>query len=212
MKISFAVFLLTVAVNAAAAPKIGNADLTDFTLGGHAADGIAFSTANGQAGPNGNVSTFNNTLTGSWTLLAKVDSSGTFQNQLTSLVGSPLGLSFSLSANKKSGEWSVVSSKSMILDLVLGMHAGGATTSFLFDNTQLTAGQTQTGTFKIDWFNGSGKNVPAYSNLTMFYKDASLISVSPVPEPATYGMMLAGLGLLGFMMARRKNRGGMTPV
>lgn len=28
---------------------------------------------------------------------------------------------------------------------------------------------------------------------------------SPVPEPESYGMMLAGLGLLGFIAARRKN-------
>lgn len=30
------------------------------------------------------------------------------------------------------------------------------------------------------------------------------VMLAPVPEPATYGMMLAGLGLLGFM-ARRRN-------
>jgi hypothetical protein len=28
-------------------------------------------------------------------------------------------------------------------------------------------------------------------------------TISPVPEPATYGMLLAGLGLLGFMVRRR---------
>lgn len=32
------------------------------------------------------------------------------------------------------------------------------------------------------------------------------ISASPVPEPETYGMLLAGLGLLGFTARRRKNR------
>jgi hypothetical protein len=31
------------------------------------------------------------------------------------------------------------------------------------------------------------------------------LNVSPVPEPATYGMLLGGLGLLGFMSRRRKN-------
>ena len=29
------------------------------------------------------------------------------------------------------------------------------------------------------------------------------VAVSPVPEPATYGMLLAGLGLIGFMGRRR---------
>lgn len=30
------------------------------------------------------------------------------------------------------------------------------------------------------------------------------VAVSPVPEPATYGMLIAGLGLIGFMGRRRK--------
>ncbi|WP_202413485.1 FxDxF family PEP-CTERM protein [Duganella sp. CY15W] len=30
------------------------------------------------------------------------------------------------------------------------------------------------------------------------------ITVSPVPEPATYGMLLGGLGLVGFMARRKK--------
>lgn len=33
------------------------------------------------------------------------------------------------------------------------------------------------------------------------------IAVSPVPEPATYGMLIAGLGLIGFM-GRRRNKAG----
>ncbi|MDI1298128.1 FxDxF family PEP-CTERM protein [Methylotenera sp.] len=34
---------------------------------------------------------------------------------------------------------------------------------------------------------------------------AGTLSVSPVPEPETYGMMLAGLGLMGFVARRRKS-------
>jgi hypothetical protein len=30
------------------------------------------------------------------------------------------------------------------------------------------------------------------------------LTISPVPEPATYGMLVAGLGLVGFMARRRK--------
>ena len=34
------------------------------------------------------------------------------------------------------------------------------------------------------------------------------LNVAPVPEPETYGMMLAGLGVLGFLARRRKDGGG----
>jgi hypothetical protein len=173
-------------------------------LNGQAADGIAFSTGNGQAGPNGNASVFNNVFTGSWSLLSKVDSNGQFSGAPLTIAGSGFDVTFSLAPNDKTGVWSITASQSMTLDLVLGMHAGNATASFLFNDEHLTAGQTETGTFKIDWFNG-GSNVPAFSNLTMFYKDAVLTpNVSPVPEPGTWAMMLAGLGFLGFA-ARRKN-------
>lgn len=37
-----------------------------------------------------------------------------------------------------------------------------------------------------------------------FQVDNIAASVSPVPEPATYGMLLGGLGLLGFMARRRR--------
>jgi hypothetical protein len=42
--------------------------------------------------------------------------------------------------------------------------------------------------------NNAAKNIFAVDNL----------NITPVPEPETYGMMLAGLGLMGFMV-RRKN-------
>ncbi|WP_377703835.1 FxDxF family PEP-CTERM protein [Pseudoduganella sp. UC29_71] len=34
---------------------------------------------------------------------------------------------------------------------------------------------------------------------------AGHLTLAPVPEPATYGMMLGGLGVLGFLARRRKN-------
>ena len=49
---------------------------------------------------------------------------------------------------------------------------------------------------------------PSLYNLT-FYKSGAqqdFVTVSAVPEPGTYGMMLVGLGLIGTIALRRKNR------
>jgi hypothetical protein len=32
------------------------------------------------------------------------------------------------------------------------------------------------------------------------------VNTSPVPEPETYGMMLSGLGILGFIARRKKKQ------
>jgi hypothetical protein len=202
-KLCFAVLSLAGILNASAAPSLGNADVSDVTLNGHAADGIAFSTGNGQAGPNGNPSVFDSVFTGSWNLLTKVNSAGQFSPGALGTAGGFLSMSFVLNSDNKSGTWSIRTAKDMVVDLVLGMHAGGATTSFLFDDEHLTGGVNNNGTFKIDWFNNGG-NVPGYSNVTFFFKDVGLPPVSAVPEPETYAMMLGGLGLFGFLARRRK--------
>ena len=41
---------------------------------------------------------------------------------------------------------------------------------------------------------------------TVSNTDAKLVGVHPVPEPETYAMLLAGLGMLGFLMSRRRRR------
>jgi len=47
------------------------------------------------------------------------------------------------------------------------------------------------------------------ANYTVYVKElntrAYVVPVAPVPEPETYAMMLAGLGLMGFMVRRRRN-------
>jgi hypothetical protein len=209
MKLKVCCALVSLALSAAAyaVPTIGNADVSDVTLNGHAANGIAFDIGDAQAGANGNPSVFDGVFSGSWNLLSKIDSGGLISSLATTGLFS--NMSFVLNPDGKSGNWALTPFSAMVTDLVLGIYAGGASASFLFDDAHLSAGGN-TGSFKIDWFDSNG-NVPDYSNMTFFYQNEnaatgpSLPLVSSVPEPETWAMMLGGLGLFGFM-ARRKNK------
>lgn len=55
-------------------------------------------------------------------------------------------------------------------------------------------------------FHGFMENTPSISYFTMTgaYMAATDFTVQAVPEPATYGMLLAGLGLVGLAARRRK--------
>jgi hypothetical protein len=63
------------------------------------------------------------------------------------------------------------------------------------------SGWTDTGRVKVlnlTWFSGGGSSYP-----TGTYAQDQLY-IAPVPEPETYAMMLAGLGLIGFIARRRR--------
>jgi hypothetical protein len=74
------------------------------------------------------------------------------------------------------------------------INSGGTGVSSQLFNTPLTAGlsyyYTVTGT-------ANGAVGGAYSFIA---------SAAPVPEPETYALMLAGIGVVGFMAARRRDR------
>ena len=53
--------------------------------------------------------------------------------------------------------------------------------------------------------NGAIQNLYSYTSLSSVNPASqTLLSVSPVPEAQTWAMLVAGLGLLGFMARRRK--------
>lgn len=182
---------------------IGTASVNDVTLNGSPADAFAYQAGwNPQAGPNGDTSGFGTTFdaygTGSaWDLLGKKDGNAPF-----STTGP---LSFTLSGSGSSGTWTVTNTsatQNIQLDLVFALHAGNQGGAWLFDNQAIAAGQTLNGTWQMNWTVGNNGAHPDFSNATIFGRD---MATTPVPEPATYGMLLAGLGLVGAIARRRRS-------
>ena len=198
-KLALAASSLLLAASALGATNIGTTSADDVTLGGFDADAYVFAAGwNPHAGPNGDTSGFGTAFdaygSGLWSLLDKYDLNAVFGN------AGVLQFGFAMNSGT-TGTWSVhnTGSANMVLDLVFAMHAADAGAGFLFDNQAINAGQTLNGTWRIEWFTGNNSAYPDFSNLALFAP-----AVSAVPEPGEYGMLLAGLAVLG-LLARRRN-------
>ncbi|WP_229413379.1 PEP-CTERM sorting domain-containing protein [Massilia violaceinigra] len=127
----------------------------------------------------------------------------------TSKLGTSLTFTFD-KTDGRHGSWTVANhdvKNNVKLDLVFAMHVGGGSSAWLFDNEILGAGAKSTGSWTLNALNPGGK-LADYSSLTIFARDLSKtafdVPTTPVPEPENYAMLLAGLGLIGFMSRRRK--------
>lgn len=69
-------------------------------------------------------------------------------------------------------------------------------------STTLSLGAQSGSSYSFSEFSGVNKITISGSNLA--FDNITLSAVSPVPEPATYAMLLAGLGLVGLMVRRRQ--------
>lgn len=123
-----------------------------------------------------------------------------------------MGLSFTVTeTGSSSGTWTLTGTDTngpsplnlpTSLDFVVALKAGNEYALWGFDNAAVDG--SDAGTFSIVFTNNGGQN-PALSHLIVFGREAGGGSVTSVPEPETYAMLLAGLGLVGFA-ARRKLR------
>lgn len=79
------------------------------------------------------------------------------------------------------------------------MHASNRSGAFLFEAEAVPGSGGNT--WEINWLNNGG-NVPNYSNLALFVRD---VQVTPIPEPQSYALMLAGLAVVGSIVRRRRS-------
>jgi hypothetical protein len=174
----------------------GTSSTSDVNYNGTDSTACVVSAVNPQQGADGNISGFGATFGSGWDLLAKVDANGVVNG------GNPIvynGINFFSSITGlpgTSGGWTLSSDQGVTLDLAFAMHASNRSGAFMFDDLGLTSGA---GTWAINWLNGGGQ-VPNYSNLTLFVRD---VVVTPIPEPQTFALMLAGLAAVGFIARRR---------
>lgn len=125
-----------------------------------------------------------------------------------------------------SQSFSLASSASATLDFALALRPGymsGQTVSVLIDDHQIanfaaTSSAWASEHVNLGWLSAGSHKLSFTGNANYYvtgdttaYVDDVKISVSPVPmspvpEPETYAMLLAGFGLLGFTARRKKNR------
>lgn len=133
------------AAPAVAIPVIGNAGADDVTLGQYSATSIAFSRKNPA---NGNTSGFSTAFAAmgsdDWNFLGSTDRSTGAR-----FTYGGLHIDFAKLTSQTTGTWSITNTDAAhdaTLDLVLAIHAANASTAFQFDNLNLAAGQTLSGT------------------------------------------------------------------
>jgi hypothetical protein len=190
-KLFIAMTLVTAAASASAATK-DDAKVNNKPNGTTATSYVSTTSALSAAA-------FNTAFKGQGNSFTALATSGT-----TSLGGALLSWSFAAPTVKNStvGTFSITSNKAITIDLGFGANTNSKSGEWFFNDLKLTAGTTG-GTYNVDWakFNGGG-NIQGSVTAAMYARD---VTVSPVPEPESYAMMLGALGMLGFV-ARRKKR------
>jgi hypothetical protein len=93
----------------------------------------------------------------------------------------------------------------LYVDLVLLLNGGNNNAAYLLSHVLLPATPTGgSGTFDIQFLNGSGRNQPNVSHLTLVGRIAAEPEINQVPEPTS--MVMFGVGLLSLGLISRSGK------
>jgi choice-of-anchor C domain-containing protein len=162
----------------------GNSGINGWTIGGHSVDvvGIVGWTASN----------------GAWSIDLSGVGAGSLSQSFDTVAGTSYQVTFDLGGNFYGGpniKTGVVS-------------AAGSSQSLSFNNAASTA-------TNMGWMHQSFTFVATEASTALSFTSTTdgnagialdNITITPVPEPETYAMMLAGLGLLGVVARRRKQK------
>jgi hypothetical protein len=123
-----------------------------------------------------------------------------------------MGVEFALdTAGKTGGTWTLAGTDTngaallnlpLELDLVVVLKASNRYAAYFFDDAVFDG--TDGGTWSIAFENHGGQ-IPRLSHMSFYVRiDEDGGIPSAIPEAQTYAMMLAGLGLVGFMARRAR--------
>jgi len=118
---------------------------------------------------------------------------GTLSKSFSLLAGNTYTASFDLAGNQRGG--------SDVVDIAFGgsLSTLSLTSSAAWATYSLTFAPTTSGNYTLSFHNRGGDNVGAVLD------NVNVSVAAAVPEPESYAMLLAGLGLMG-VAARRRNK------
>ena len=126
--------------------------------------------------------------------------SGLFSKNLNLIGGEIYLLSFDLGGSQRGNRSETVKSTSAALR---ASYIINVTDSFSTYTLEFTPGSD--GAYSLSYLNVGGDNRGAFlDNVSV---SSGPVPASSVPEPATYAMLLSGLGIMGLMARRSKTRG-----
>lgn len=135
-----------------------------------------------------------------WTYLdATDDSSASFMGIEFSVTATP-GSSGSFTLTGKDINGPAPLNLPSAFDFVVGLKGGNEYAMWGFDDVVIDG--SDSGTFSIVFTNRGG-NTPALSHMIVFGRESGGGTIASIPEANTYAMLLAGLGLVGFVTRRK---------